>query len=81
MKNCEYCGRSIVAEGKSIHYCIERKKIGRKTISIRREYVAHYDGRHLGDYPHNLAAENALNNYVYDLCEQGLVDTLPEIAA
>lgn len=79
MITCGYCQRSIVADGRSIHYCIERKKVGRKTISIRREYVAHYDGQYFGDFPRYLAAETALDSHVYDLCERGLIDTLPAL--
>lgn len=74
---CQYCQRSIATDGRDIHYCIERKKVGRKTISIRHEYVAHYDGRYMGDHPHYLAAETALDEYVFDLLEQGLVDDVP----
>lgn len=76
--NCHYCQRSIASTGKDIHYCIERKKVGRKTISIRREYVAHFDGAQFGyGFECYLAAETALDQHVYDLCEQGLIDELP----
>lgn len=78
---CTYCQRSIVDDGRSIHYCIERKKVGKKTISVRREYVAHFDGTEIGyGFGCYLYAEQALDAYVYDLCEQGLIDTLPQAA-
>lgn len=66
---CTYCQRSIV-EGKSIHYCLERKKVGNKTISVRREYVAHFDGVEIGyGFEFYLAAENALDAHAYNLLE------------
>lgn len=41
---------------------------------LTKDYMAAYDGNVIGYFPNYSAAEEALNDYVLDLCVQGLID-------
>jgi hypothetical protein len=61
IRRCEDCG-TVITTGKSIHYC-----------RLDCEFRAHFDGNLICIKRSYLDANDALNNYVYDLIANGLL--------
>lgn len=62
------CPRTVAAEGKCIHFCVDR-------VAKTHEYVGTLDGQFVCVGGNQSDVENELNQHVLVLCEQGLVDT------
>lgn len=66
---CPSCDRYAAPAGKLIAYCHETHDLG-----------AYYDGILIGCFRTHLAAETALDEYKYQLIEDGLIPTAAELA-
>jgi hypothetical protein len=75
---CPHCPELIACEGKDIHLCITRLKIGRK-VYTSREYVGYYDSRLICGKPTYHDVEIELDLYALDLIASGLTATATEL--
>lgn len=75
---CPDCGTLICCEGKDIHLCVTRLKIGRK-VYTSREYVGHYDGQLITGKPTHHDVEVELDRHALDLLQSGLMRSATEL--
>ncbi len=69
--HCPDCNSEIVTTGKHIHHCISA---GELAAGLHGDYVALYDGRLIALKSTHSAAQNALNDYCFDLVADGLIE-------
>ncbi len=68
---CPECNSEIVTTGKNVHYCVSPQE---QAAGLRGDYVALFDGKLIALCSTPKQADEALNDYVFDLLDSGLLE-------
>ncbi len=69
--HCPDCNTAICTTGKHIHHCISQQELA---AGLHGDYVALFDGKLVALRATHSAAQNALNDYCFDLVADGLIE-------
>ncbi len=69
--HCPDCNSEILTTGKNVHYCVSSQE---QAAGLRGDYVALFDGRLVALCATLKQADEALNDYVFDLLDSGLLE-------